>query len=119
MRTPFVGGDVAVAIARLAKIHGLISAARAHHAGHPERARASLDVVRKQEVAVADDGHGNGRRDLADRVPVGREAIARVARAAVHEQRVGAAVDRGLRLLEVLRISRSSRAGSWPSPGCA
>ena len=45
-------------------------------------------------------GTGTAATTDADRVPVGGEAIARIARAAVHEQRIGAAIDRGLRLLD-------------------
>ena len=71
-------------------------------AAHPERARAAVDVVREQEVAVADDRHRDGGRDLADGVPVGVLAVTRVAGAAVHDDGVRAAVDRGLGLIEVV-----------------
>ena len=72
-----------------------------------------LDVLRKQDVAVADHRHRHRGDDRSDRVPVRREAIARIARAAVHEQRIGAAIDGGLRLLDARCASRrSSRAAA-------
>ena len=56
--------------------------------------------MRVEDVAVADHRHVDGGDDGSDRVPVRGEAIPRIARAAVDEQRVGAAIDRSLRLLD-------------------
>ena len=76
-----------------------------------------LDVLRKQNVAVADDRNGHGCDHRSDRVPVGGEAIARIARAAVNEQRVGAAVDGGLSPARSRCASRRSiPAAASPSP---
>ena len=87
------------------KIHGLMSAARATiTAAHPDRDVRRVDLVREQQIAVADHGDGHGRGDLADRIPVGGEPVAGVSRAAVDEDRVGAAVHGGLRLLQVVAI---------------
>lgn len=63
-------------------------------------------IVRKQQVAVADHGHGNGGRDLGDGGPVGGMAIARFACAAVHKHAVGATVHGGLRQFEIVQLVR-------------
>ena len=80
-----------------------MSAPRADHHARTSRPRASrLDLVRKQQVAVADDRHRHGGGDLADGVPVGRAAIPGVAGAPVDEDRLRAAIDRRARQIHVV-----------------
>ena len=86
-------------------------AARDHHRGAAGCGAALVDLMWIQEIAVADDGHRDRRRHFGDRVPVGRVAVPRFARAAVHGERRGAAVHRRAGEIEIV-----PRRGVPPEP---
>ena len=97
--------DVEIPVGRFAEQPGLDEHAPGRHHRRAARPRAGLpDLVWKQHVAVADDGHLHGLHHLADGLPVGSQPVARVPGAPVHRDGVGAAVFRGSRLIEEVPI---------------
>ncbi len=64
-------------------------AARNHHGLHAREGPAALDVLRKEDVAVADDRDADGLRDLADGDPIGRVPVACTAGPAMDGEGVG------------------------------
>ena len=85
--------------------------ARDHHRRAAARREVIADLVRVEQVAVADDRHRHGGGDLGDGVPVGRMTVPRFARAAVHGDRGRAGVDGRAREIEkVARVGVPAEA---------
>ena len=84
----------------------------------PVRAHALARLVRREDVAVADHRHAALGGHAPDQVPVGRLAVALLARAAVDRDRGGAVLLAGARDLATRSPSpRSSPRAASRSPG--